>query len=597
MNPLIKLDMFGKEVKLNHDGKQTFKTLVGSAFSLIIYFGTIILLWYFGKDMYLRENPKLISNRNELHNTPYAFVDRSNFSFGIKVTDKNGKSINDPKAYTYRFGINQHKSLNQTNVLEIRKLEQCTIDSIPEPFFTEERFSKYLCPDFNNSYGGSNDQDKFSQPKLEIFRCNSLVEKHYNITCYTDEELINKYGYYIGLNIKLQIQQLNPTNFTYSTSKNYYKKFWFLQAVNTGYTSNIIYTTARIVSDSGLIFEDEYTKHFFQFDSIDFYNVGAINKKDLNDTVAEFIFQVSSTENYYHREYIKLPDAIANVGGFIGIIVEIFKFVLSFYVDNEFAISFYQKLFKLEIDNEDEKSVYSPTKLNYEKKIELSKLEQDSTDNMLKVKQPEHEQINLSNVNPEMHKDLNNNNDGYPKNNSKKLKNFCPIDHKINKDVTKLVVYKAKKRENVTIKPNERFCYLNCVPCYYKARKKNPIDYNLRYELINRVEIEIKKKLDFIYLLKSIDQLRLVEKTLFNENQCFMIENRESHSIVNDKKSPSAEVEDLHKTRITEKTNNLFKYLSVKKNENSLTMTDKLLFKYLNSELLEKLNIEIEDIN
>ena len=57
MNLIKSIDIFGNDFKLNRKGKETFKTLLGGLFSLILIVITLVLSWYFGKDIYEKQDP------------------------------------------------------------------------------------------------------------------------------------------------------------------------------------------------------------------------------------------------------------------------------------------------------------------------------------------------------------------------------------------------------------------------------------------------------------------------------------------------------------------------------------------------------------
>jgi len=66
---------------------------------------------------------------------------------------------------------------------------------------------------------------------------------------------------------------------------------------------------------------------------------------------------------------------------------------------------------------------------------------------------------------------------------------------------------------------------------------------------MNNAEAEIGKKFDIIKHLKHQNQIRLLKKLLLNENQCYLLENRELHILNNDKTNKNSsiiEIEDLN---------------------------------------------------
>ena len=70
------------------------------------------------------------------------------------------------------------------------------------------------------------------------------------------------------------------------------------------------------------------------------------------DFFAKIKLIISNETRVYERSYLKLLDVIANVGGFIGLVQVIIEFIFSFYLDNEYSIYIYKKIYSLEIDND-----------------------------------------------------------------------------------------------------------------------------------------------------------------------------------------------------------------------------------------------------
>ena len=54
------IDIFRTSFKLNISNSDSYKTILGGVFTLILASATLVLLWVFGNDMYLKESPKVI---------------------------------------------------------------------------------------------------------------------------------------------------------------------------------------------------------------------------------------------------------------------------------------------------------------------------------------------------------------------------------------------------------------------------------------------------------------------------------------------------------------------------------------------------------
>ena len=613
MDFIKKFDIFDKEVKLKYEG-ESFKTSLGGLLSIIVFAGTIILSWYFGKEMYELSNPKYIINRNQLPTIPVIPINKTNFAFGAKITDYNGDTIDDPRAFVISAWLWGH-GLNETTKFVQMEMTQCSNVTVKEPYFTDERMKNYKCPVFDTDFGGANNQDLFYSPYIYIYSCGPDQEQKFNTTCYTDKELYDKYGELIIIKIKYQQEHANPRNFVNSTLISYQQKEWWIKTVGVSYTSSLVYSVSRMVTDQGKIFEEERELNFFQFESLDFYNVGQVATTGISkEPHLQLDISLSRTENYYHREYLKLPDAIANVGGFIGIVYQILHFMISFYVENSFCISFYKSLFKLEIENQTSNEIVNDINYNNQQvqpninqnfNNQINNKENSYTSKLdieLKEINPINKDIQLNNSYDKLTKFWNPPNPSQPPEqleHSKsirinKLKLLGLNENIINKDVSNIINFKQKKREKVVIRPCERFCYINCASCYITQRfAKKKRNYNLRYELIDQVEIEIEKKLDIIDILKKNDQFRCLKKALLNENQCFLLENRDYHTIVNEKGLPTEKIENLHDLKQKQKFVNLIDYLNMKKSEGSFSNIDVLFLKYLNEDMKDRIKKEI----
>jgi len=104
MIPLLKnIDMFGAEFKLNIRGKETFTTLLGGLSTSILGMITIVLAWYFGKDIYQKVNPYYLSKTTYKNHTPMMELNTSNFFFAFRVEDDNGIQFKNESFFHYRF--------------------------------------------------------------------------------------------------------------------------------------------------------------------------------------------------------------------------------------------------------------------------------------------------------------------------------------------------------------------------------------------------------------------------------------------------------------------------------------------------------------
>lgn len=101
MKFLEMLDFYGKKINLNIKGEESYNTLFGGIISLLIWIGTLSLLWYFGQELWLRQEPKYFSRITYTDNTPWISLNESDFYFLFQVKDNKGRTIDNPRYFTF----------------------------------------------------------------------------------------------------------------------------------------------------------------------------------------------------------------------------------------------------------------------------------------------------------------------------------------------------------------------------------------------------------------------------------------------------------------------------------------------------------------
>ena len=131
----------------------------------------------------------------------------------------------------------------------------------------------------------------------------------------------------------------------------------------------------------------------------------------------------------------------------------------------------------------------------------------------------------------------------------------------------------------------ERFFYSYC--CYKDGGNE---EKNLKYKFFKAVNKEIDKRLEILDFINVIEQLRLFKKIFLNENQCYMLQNRELHRIIDTKLQSYDEELKRKEKRDSDDKSNLIEYLVSRKNEGRINNTDKLLFTYMKDDIKSDIN-------
>ncbi len=244
----------------------------------------------------------------------------------------------------------------------------------------------------------------------------------------------------------------------------------------------------------------------------------------------------------------------------------------------------YKNLFQLEIENEEEEEDEGPKYKNIE--IEkLSKINKNDSESYMD------KPVNV--IDKSGNKLNDNDKSTHPIAiktyfDLKKQENKKKTTISLNENLKDIVKHKKRIRQNIEINKYERFCYFICSERCYKNFNQN--ERRIRYELALAADNILEKKSDIFEFWNLLDQFRLLTKIFLNENQCFMIKNRDPQLITNKFRDEFSETKLLDKEKFEKNVNTLKGYIDKKKEKNELTEVDNILLSYLQDDILSKIN-------
>jgi len=588
---LLKVDYMGKDFKFLIKGDESFKTIFGGLISLFAILANLICFWYFGQDLWYRESPAYLVKKENLDNYSSQLLNNSNFFAAIAIQNANNDPIDDRSYFSHEFTYYQFQRDNITGKMvnkykETFDLEKCTSKHINLSYISND-ISGYYCMTLNHTVGGDFEGENFYYlMRFAVQRCSSRVEKKFGIKCKTDAEVLKQYR--DGTKIASFIQKpiIDPTHYEDPIKRNYEYRYENYD-IRTIKENRFFYSRSDIEDDSGLVFSDFLTKTFYNFETVttDYYNV---DDPSLNSI--KFYFQYTKLLWSHQRIYIKIPDVIAIVGGLMSIFQELINYFFAFYIDNTLAIYLYNQLFDISEEgpgpNEKSPEVNSkgePIQLKDISSLEISKnddkvaLSSDRNKNGKSKEEPKTrknsgDKLEVVQKKPQLFE-----------NQIKQLHNVGN-NQKFNSDIKNYIDYKKIERNKIKIHFCENLAYL------YFCRTKT---LGKTFKLLQLVEDELGKKSDIIHLLKNIDQLNTVSKTILNKNQYYMLKNKRLKFVsANQKIYDTEDFEELLNQTNREKIEELIKYLSNKNGDSTLNDVDKMLFVSLDQELKELIKKE-----
>jgi len=597
MGLLKSIDQFGKQFQFNIEGG-TFKTNFGGFLTILFALGICALSWYFGFDLYAKENPFFLQKSTHFDLAPYIIdFNYSQMAVAFGLSNKNLMGNSSDLKYIEHKVFHEIRKLNETSGEHYLDkisipLERCTNDLINLTALDILEFPQAYCFNPRNKihrdFGGPDALGRHHYLIFQIKFCNSDTEETYNIKCASELERYNVLSSHKSyMSIVYQDNIINPSSYEVPFENKFFIKKSGLNIFNSeaAYYNQFSYRTVSLVTDAGIIFSDYEERNF-----IEFHEMVIDLEPPSGDFFAKINLHIATERRIYERSYLKLPDVIANVGGFIGLVQVIVEFLFSFYLDNEFNIYIYNKLYSLEIDNDN----ISEQKQNLSHFIELNK--KDCIDNDFAQIEKDVKYMNNNNSKLQSNNlDASGNNLQQSSDKLKKFNTYQNILVKkneknmiLNKEINKLIEFKSKKRRVIEIGLCERILFNYC------CCKGDTIETKIRFALWAAVEKDLEQKSEIFETWKALDQHKLLMKLLLNENQSFMIQNAGKQLITNDSNwsLEQDKIKKLIEDNFELQKTKLSNYLEEKRQNNTLSDIDNFLFKNLDSELQDNINLE-----
>ena len=350
MRYIKKLDYLSNKISLKiKNDTSRYKTVIGGIISFFTILFSFICCLYFMIRMFKREDITII------HSTfisPFVNITFSNkLPFLLRISDDNSLPYNEDEKLYYItssiwYGGSNDSSLSGTAAQHSISLNisKCDLDKhfseeFKSYFVNFENLSSYYCLEPRNYsqtlYGLYGNIYPFSYYSFTLRYCKNTTENNNN--CYSIENIEDKLKspYFDILFIDYTIDALNQKSVgAISVRKERFELSLLLYKRILLYLENIKYIT-----DKGLIFSSNRIENFYRYDSARIDPSLLQGKKTYFATLS---IMNSFKSSIYNKNYTKIQDYIAIIGGLIKIIVLLGKMLNYFNSKN----SFYLKIIK-----------------------------------------------------------------------------------------------------------------------------------------------------------------------------------------------------------------------------------------------------------
>jgi hypothetical protein len=389
------LDIFGKPLQLYLNDRKNDRTRFGGLISLALIIIIVIISYFLGKDIYLKQDPRSYQYTNQFFHFPAYNLTKNDFSFAFNAADLNNYPIMDDRYFTISARLIVYDLIdgyyNLTYIpIPLAPCNYSDFLSLNSSEYVAGSISTFMCPQVESINLAGYWGDSFiSVLDVIVQYCDyTNLEKN----CHSKEE-IDKY--ILDKNINVAILYLE----TYVNLKDYLNpvkkyvsvSYKFINTMQKKYT-NLFLQNQSVITDEGIIFSDVKEENFFKL--IEQQTDSIVLDLD-NKILYEMMFYTSNKSDIYNRKYITIPEIIASVGGAIKFIQIWFLFIISVasnignyeYIWNEvfFYPSEYNKKEIQPINHENNKITQFAIKKTEENKFNIDKQEQSQI-NFLQTK-------------------------------------------------------------------------------------------------------------------------------------------------------------------------------------------------------------------
>ena len=346
-NILLYLDVFGKTPQFNINGRSNYPSFLGSCLTLAL--ATIIVVFFviFSLKIIVHSEPKIVYT-TYVDEDPdmIKFTNEFIITLGLQFpnyTNFLDESIYYIKAYsvTTKYDKQLKAHINYEEPINFMKCSEYKFSVLKE-YFNELPIQNLYCFNLTNfEIGGEFSKNVWKIIRIEFHKC--LKSNEYNYTC-QNESTVEEYlsnGYMGGFLTDYFILSNNYSHPIQIYGKNVYTSFEY----NKYFDYWIYFKSKSIKTDIGLIFTDYKEISGITFDRV--FETKIVHQSE--SILGSFILRLSTNRDSYERNYLKLHEAIAEIGGFIKACFIVGDFLSKFFRDTLYK-NFILQFFNLDED-------------------------------------------------------------------------------------------------------------------------------------------------------------------------------------------------------------------------------------------------------
>jgi hypothetical protein len=306
---ITKIDLFGQGIELRIDKLVKSQTLFGGLLTIIMIILLFFMFFFSSQDVLYHTNPQISLEQQINSQMSPIFLDGNTMPISISLTLNGNFALYKPEYFNYYFSLRYGLTTAESLTEEFFNLTQCRKDLFP--MVTQEAYDKLnidqnLCVDGQNitlSGGWSDEYISYISIRIAICTGSDNCAPYEEIVDYVKSNTFFWNLYYMNTNV-------NPQNYTDPISYNlvnYYK----LIKLGSYKLTELYIRPQTLKSDGGFIFKSNIYTDTVAFD-YDNYDDSSL---DDSLTLVDFQIYLSANKFIYHRNYMKIQEVLASVGG------------------------------------------------------------------------------------------------------------------------------------------------------------------------------------------------------------------------------------------------------------------------------------------
>lgn len=355
LNKLIKIDIFGRELMFEEHNVQAYKTFIGATLSIITFLTVIIIGILFGKEIYERKTPIVIESEELKNSTRISLKDYPiliNFrGDGVRTIDPH--SLFDMSVIVLHMSpSNQFSFISMTSGL--RALNKCDAKNYTygQDFVNASLQQANLDKDYVYCINHTDEyffQNQFNTPNstfiaLSVSHCNEEARsKNKNLPkCLPKQERLKllKEAY---LRIDFLNVYLSPNDFKEPITRFKDSLTFDLHSSMTKQVK-VMFVKNLQQSDNGWMIQDIKQTEYTALKSY----TELITDFGENSELITLVLESSPIRKKTQRNYMKVQDLFAKIGGLFNACVMIANLILYDYIRFKFRVNYFSFISSLD---------------------------------------------------------------------------------------------------------------------------------------------------------------------------------------------------------------------------------------------------------